>query len=211
MSRTSVIWILSLALTACGEESPAPAEPEAAPAAAAPQEHLPRLTDAHLPPVLAGLIPGTSTAEDVLARFPDLETDADRSLGGDMAVSYNGHPAIALRLPYKLESGPRGRPDGVEELDLFLVPDAGGVPRIWSMRLVLDPGDGPSLCAWLHEAVGSDPQAKVCRGTNRVLGRVGKSDDAGTYCIGTPDGKARILVECRTTSKGFSEIQYDLL
>ena len=28
---------------------------------------------------------------------------------------------------------------------------------------------------------------------------------------GTPDGKARILVECRTTSKSFSEIEYDLM
>ena len=175
------------------------------------REFLPRLTDAHLPPLLAGLVPGTSTAEDVLARFPDLQTDTDKSLGGDMVVQYNGHPAVALRLPYNVNSGPRGREDGVEDLNLYLVPDPDGVPRVWSMRLVFDPRGGETLGAWLHEAVGSDPQSTVCPGTNRSLGRVGKSADAGTYCIGTPDGKARILVECRTTSKGFSELEYDLL
>ena len=194
---------------ACGDE--APPEPAPPPAPAAAREFLPRLTDAHLPPLLAGLVPGTSTVDDVLARFPDLQADEDKSLGGDMVVQYNGHPAVALRLPYNVNSGPRGREDGVEDLNLFLVPDAGGVPRVWSMRLVFDPRGGETLSAWLHEAVGSDPESTVCPGTNRSLGRVGKSPDAGTYCIGTPDGKTGILVECRTTSKGFSELEYDLL
>lgn len=199
-------------LAGCGGEAAQETSPPDAPAAPpAAREFLPRLTDAHLPPLLAGLVPGTSTAEDVLARFPDLEADEDKSLGGDMVVQYNGHPAVALRMPYKTSSGPRGREDGVEELNLFLVPDADGVPRVWSMRLVFDHGDGRALSAWLHEAVGSDPESTTCPGTNRSLGRVGKSPDAGTYCIGTPDGKAGILVECRTTSKGFSELEYDLL
>lgn len=176
-----------------------------------PMEFLPRITDAHLPPLLAGLVPGTATVEDVRARFPELETDKDKSLGGGMVVAYNGHPAVALRLPHKVKDGPRARPDGVEEIRVYLVPDAAGVPRVWSMRLVVDPRGGKTLSAWLHEGIGADPEATVCPGTNRTFGRVGKSPDAGVYCIGTPDGKAGIVVESRSTSQGFSEIEYDLL
>ena len=115
-----------------------------------PREYLPRLTDAHLPPLLAGLVPGSSTVADVLARFPELDTDKDKSLGGTMVVQYNGHAAVALRLPYNVESGPRAREDGIEDLNVYLVPGEDGVPRIRSMRLVFDHRDGQPLSAWLH-------------------------------------------------------------
>ena len=138
MQRFVAGLVVMILRAGCGGD----AEPEAPPAREKPsnvppkpREYLPRLTDAHLPPLLAGLVPGTSTVEDVLARFPDLETDRDKSLGGTMAVQYNGHPAVALRLPHTLEAGPRAREDGVEDLNLYLVPDAEGVPRIRSMRL----------------------------------------------------------------------------
>jgi len=213
--RTLAAGIALLALLgACGGESQPdlPAARETAPATAKkPREFLPRLTDAHLPPLLAGLVPGTSTAEDVRARFPALETDKDKSFGGTILVRYNGRPAVALHLPRNLSKGLRARADGVEDLQFYLVPDAAGVARIRSMRLVWDPRGDPTLCAWLHEGVGSDPESLACSGTNRSLGRVGKSDDAGVYCIGTPDGTRGILVECRTTSQGLSEIEYDLL
>ena len=213
MQRLAVGLVLLTCIAACGGESgpESSARELVAPATEKPKEFLPRMTDAHLPPLLAGLVPGTATAEDVLARVPDLKTDKDKSLGGTMSVSYNGHPAVALRLPHNVKSGPRARPDRIEDLNLYLVPDEHGVPRVWSMRLVLDPRGGEKLSTWLHKAVGSDPESEVCPGSNRSLGRVGKSEDAGVYCIGTPNGKRGILVESRTTPKGFCEIEYDLL
>ena len=204
--------LLVLVLAGCGEDVPGTAAPtQDAPRGTVPPAFLPRLTDAHLPAVLAGLVPGTSTADDLQARFPELQTLRDAALGGTMTVSYNGVPALRMQLPRRPEPGPRARPDGVEEVDAYLVPDAAGVPRVRSLRLVLDPRGGPSLTAWVHAAIGSDPQASIGPGSQREFGHVGKSADAGTYCIGTPDGKAGILVEARTTSGGFGEIEYDLM
>ena len=204
-------WLMLLFGAGCGGKAEPGAPTVRGKTRAAAREFLPKITDAHLPAPLAGLVPGTSTEEDVLARFRDLRIDKDKSLGGTMTVSYNDHPAVMLRLPRSEGDGPRARPDGIEELCFYLVPDDAGVPRVWSMRLVLDPRGGQTLSAWLHEAIGSDPESLVSPGTNRSLGRVGKSADAGTYSFGTPDGKTEILVESRTTSRGFGEIEYDLL
>ncbi len=205
MWRVFAGTVLLMCIAGCGPEPESESSTSRASAASTKTtEFLPRITDAHLPPLLAGLVPGTATVEDVLARVPDLETGKDKSLGGTMVVAYNGHPAVVLRLPHKLNSDPRARPDGIEDLRFYLVPDEAGVLRVWSMRLLLDVRGGETLSAWLHREIGGDPQSMVYPGSNRSLGRVGKSPDAGVYCIGTPDGRRGILVESRTTSKGFS-------
>ena len=215
MATRVAILALVLLATACGKEAPPGVSPDVSSGgearAPAPREYLPRLTNALLPPPLAGIVPGRSTEEDLRARFPDLETDKDKSLGGGSTVGYNDHPAVVMRLPRRDKADSPAREDGVEDLQFYLVPDADGVPRVSSMRLVQDPRGAGTLCAWLHEGIGSDPESLACAGTNKSLGRGGKSADAGVYCIGTPDGKRGILVECRTTSKGLGEIEYDLL
>jgi hypothetical protein len=222
--RLICAWsVLCLSVTACkpadaprsgaGEGSAAPTGPV----------HAPRLTPDKMPPGFDGLVLGQSD-EAALTKLlgEPSKREADTSLGGDMGVSRNDVPAIALywkteaslrrelsrqqlpeaaqadavkRLLHRLPTdGPFAR---YEEVSLTLTPAAKGAPpTLYSLYLrATSPAGGPRLCAQLHDLLGQDPESTRCPGTNR---RFSGSKDGFTYCVGDAAGEHNVFVECHT-------------
>jgi hypothetical protein len=139
----------------------------------------PRMTAALMPPGTEGLVLGASTEADVKAKLPGAKIEKDKSLGGDMVVQFNEHPAETL---------------STEGLSMTLWRDAGGTLRLTRIHAF-----SAGRCAWLKQAIASVPGAATCRGSNRVSGDRGHEM---FYCLATADGAHPVWVECsRDTPK----------
>lgn len=134
-----------------------------------------------MPPAAAGLVPGRATETEVAAAFQVTETVKDESLGGDAKVEYGGKAAIRLTLTGKDILGGSA----------WLLPDAGGAPRLQSLELTLPAEAG--ACAWILDKVGKHPEASKRAGSNR---KFGPQKGGAAFSGGSPDGKMAADIGC---------------
>jgi hypothetical protein len=161
----AILSVLSLG-SACGGES---------------ARHQPALTADLMAPAAAGLVPGRATQAEVAAAFEVTATVKDESLGGDAKVEYGGQPAIKLTLTG--EDILRGT--------AWLMPDAGGEPRLQSLELTLPAEAG--ACAWILDNIGKHPEASRRAGSNR---KFGPQKGGAAFSGGSPDGTLPADIDC---------------
>ncbi len=180
----------------------------------------PRLTEDLMFDGLDGLTLGVTTEADLNASLSSPTREADTSLGGEMSVARNDHPAVVLRYDSRPRILRQGINNGVspevlerqlgsmtnllpadsplEKLELwFIALGESATPVLAGIEVTVATGE---LCSWVDEHVGSDEEATRCAGTNRRFGR----DDAerASYCVGSPDGERRVFLDCTARTRG---------
>jgi hypothetical protein len=175
------LLVLALLTFACSEDSAA--APAPAPAAEAGPKYEPMMTKELVPPAAKGLVLGVATEKDVTAAFGAGEIVKDKSLGGTAKVEYGEKPAIQIALPAK---------DDVVSGEAWLVPDAGGEPKLARLSLVVKSAGN---CEWITANVGKHDAAKRRPGSNRVFGKKGDST------AGSVDGTIPVGIECNPSTR----------
>lgn len=180
MKPGSSCILLAGALFAAACDGNEPAAPAPAPEG---PKYEPKLAKELVPPAAKGLVLGVATQKEVAAAFGEGAIAKDKSLGGTAEVEYGDAKAMRIMLPAK---------DDVLGGEAWLVPDAGGEPKLSRLSLSLKT---PGTCKWIEDNVGKHEAAKKRPGSNRVFGKNGE------YTAGNHDGTIPVGVDCHTVTR----------
>jgi hypothetical protein len=153
----------------------------------------PRLTSEMLPADLKDLLIGTAAEEAVKARFPGIKANAN--------ARHNDRPAISFAFGGMDGGGPVGRFIKGEAL---LVKDGDGPAWLHTLAVTAEAGKGDSLCDFVDKAVGALKGVDNCKGT---FFRHEKTPKAAVYCLGTPDGKRGVVVQCSRDERDGKKVE----
>ncbi|OIP34278.1 MAG: hypothetical protein AUK47_18045 [Deltaproteobacteria bacterium CG2_30_63_29] len=224
-STLIVLFIaLNTALSACDKAKDKEADSS---------KHAPAVDATALPSGLDSLVLGKATLADVTAALSQpTEQIADESLGGDQIVRDNDRPAIRATWRSRESILDQAARDGVDDevaelhvaaapgllspegpmasigvVDLTFVKLGDGEPVLVSIEIVGGRALETDLCAFIKNAIGADPEALRCPGSNRRLGDEGENI---LYCAGDPAGEHNVFVECSPGQGGHGRLSYSL-
>ncbi|OIP42832.1 MAG: hypothetical protein AUK47_03585 [Deltaproteobacteria bacterium CG2_30_63_29] len=196
-------------------------------------KHAPVVDATALPSGLDSLLLGKATLADVTAALSQpTEQIADETLGGDQMVRDNDKPAIRATWRSRewilAEAARDGVSDEVAEqrvatapgllsasgpmasianIDLTFVKLGDGEPVLTDIEITGGRKFKTDLCGFIKDAIGADPEALRCPGSNRSLGDEGETI---VYCAGDPAGEHNVFVECSPGREGQGRLNYSL-
>lgn len=150
-------------------------------------EYKPHISAELVHPLFKGIVVGVSTKADLVKTFPDVREGEGK---------YNDKPMTWYKV--KLSASPNydvNQPlpePSIREITFCVVDEL----VVGAQLTVVRHGE-PEICPWVEQTIGAVKEATQCAGTNASFG---KGKYGPEYCIGSPDGKSAILVECGARS-----------